>query len=71
MYYYHLNKLGFKDKYILYQNGVVFDTELKQCVSADSDNALKLITADGKRKKITIKSLYRKAFNKEFCVDKI
>ncbi len=71
MYYYRLSKLGFKDQYILYQNGVVFDTELKKCVSADRDNALKLITADGKKKKITIKSLYRKAFNKEFCIDKI
>jgi hypothetical protein len=40
-------------------------------VLVDKNNTLKLLTADGRKKKITIKSLYRKAFDKEFCIDKI
>jgi hypothetical protein len=67
---YNLSLLGYKDFYILTKSGEVFNRKTnsflnkhKHCYSIQLEN--------GKFKTVSIKTLYRKAFNKEFCIDKI
>lgn len=63
-----LSQLGYADIYIFTIDGKLYNKktqkELKQ-----SKYTYKLKCADGQYKTVSLKTLYRKAFNKEYCID--
>lgn len=66
-----LNQLGFLENYSITIAGSIVDNNTNQIVLPNKDNEYKLTTKRGDRVYRTIKPMYRKAFNKEFCIDKI
>lgn len=62
---------GFDEKYYLTEDGRVFDNKLERFVYRDKKYCYILTSAEGTRKKVALKTLYRLVFDKEFCFDNI
>lgn len=62
---------GFCDKYYLTEDGRLYNAETKEYKKADKDKRFTLITEEGNRKKISLKVLYEKVYNKPYCKDDI
>lgn len=62
--YINLSEFGYDKRYIIYENGAIFDTELNQYVEVSREHKLKLKDKDGKNGYVTLKKLYRKIFDK-------
>lgn len=62
---------GFADYYYLTIDGKVFNQKTKQYLKEDKCHRVKLKTIDNKIKGISIKELYLKVYDKEFCIDNI
>ncbi len=61
---------GFKDYYYLRDDGTLYNVKKKCKIKLDEHN-YKLATIDGKYKKISLKSLYKLVYGKNFCIDNI
>ena len=64
-------KAPYKSCYYLLENGNIFDEEQQIEKKPDSNHQFRLQTLDNKQKKISLKTLYREVYNKEYCIDEI
>ena len=67
----NLSAFGFSAKYYIDSKGQIYNAEKNIFLSADNLHRFYLQSAKGNYKRITLKKLYRKVFNKEFCIDTI
>ena len=65
-----LDLIGYDCRYILYPNGTVFNTKKNKLMSMYRHNFF-LRRLDGSYKTISLKTLYRQCYNKEYCIDNI
>lgn len=66
-----LNELGYQENYSITISGQIIDNDTYQVIKPNKDKEYKLTTKSGDRVYRTIKPMYRKAFNKEYCIDNI
>ena len=66
-----LQELGYKNDYIITEQGLIIDRANNSQLQHNKRKQYKLTTADGKTVYRTIKPLYRRAFNREYAIDKI
>ena len=57
-------------RYIMYQNGKLYDIAKQKYLKLNNKNQYNIIVNDEVKTK-SLKTLYRKAFKKEYCVDRI
>lgn len=69
--YVNLSEFGYDKRYLIYENGAIFDIEVNQYVEISREHKVKLKDKDGKSGYVTLKKLYRKVFDKEYCIDNI
>ena len=69
--YVNLSEYGYDRRYIIYENGTIFDIEASQYIEISREHKVKLKDSDGKNRSVTLKKLYRKVFDKEYCIDNI
>lgn len=69
--YVNLLEYGYDRRYIIYENGTIFDIEASQYIEESREHKVKLKDSDGKKRCVTLKKLYRKVFGKEYCIDSI
>ena len=69
--YVNLSEYGYDRRYIIYENGTIFDIEASQYIEISREHKVKLKDSDGKKRCVTLKKLYRKVFGKEYCIDSI
>ena len=62
-------KEPFKNYYYLLENGNIFDASKQQEKKPNAAHQFVLKTEDNKHKKVSLKTLYRELYNKEFCID--
>ena len=62
---------GFDAAYWLTEEGKVYNKLEKRCLSIDNKHIFTLKTTEGKRKRISLKALYKLVYNKEYCLDTI
>ena len=62
---------GYKEIYYLTKDGKVYDKQKDKTVSPNKKRQFTLITTDNIRKTISLKSLYRLVYGKEYCKDDI
>lgn len=62
---------GYKEIYYLTKDGNIYNEEKDIIISPNKKRQFNLITTDNKRKTISLKSLYRLVYNKEYCKDNI
>ena len=67
----NLSAFGFSAKYYIDSKGQIYNAEKNIFLSADNLHRFYLQSAKGNYKRITLKKLYRKVYNKEFCIDTI
>lgn len=68
----NLSAVGFSEKYVLYSDGRVIETPAAAAAIIPKDrHTIVLEDSKGKKQRITLKNLYRKAFSKEYCIDTI
>lgn len=66
-----LSHIGFSN-YSILESGILYkNAPSPEEIKTDSKKRFNLIDDCGKQQRITQKSLFRKAFNKEFCIDTI
>lgn len=65
-----LDVLGFRDYYYL-DKDKIYNINRRQYLKEVSEYRYKLVTAEGKNKTITIKEIYKRLYNKVFCIDTI
>lgn len=66
----NLSNIGLS-KYYLDTKGQIYNIATNREIKADKDFRYCLIDDSGKRKRISLKVLYRITYNKEFCYDNI
>ena len=64
----NLSSFGFSN-YSLSIKGELFKEPARKEIKADKLNRLYLVDNSGREHRTTLKKLYKKVFNKEFCVD--
>ena len=69
--YVYLSEYGYDRRYIIYENGTVFDIEANQYIEISKGHKVKLKDKNWKYGYVTLKKLYRKVFDKEYCIDSI
>lgn len=69
--YVYLSEYRYDRRYIIYENGTVFDIEANQYIEISKGHKVKLKDKNGKYGYVTLKKLYRKVFDKEYCIDSI
>lgn len=62
---------NFEDYYWITENGEVYNSIRKRYVKMASHYRYVLMTKEGKTKTISLKSLYKLVFNKNYCIDNI
>lgn len=62
---------GFDSKYYLDEDGNVYNSKTNTYLKLGKDYTYYLKTTDNKNKKISLKTLYKKVYNKNFCYDNV
>lgn len=65
----NLSAIGFSDKYVLCSNGRIVGNPAAAAAIIQNKHTVVLEDSNGKKQRITLKNLYRKAFGKEYCID--
>ena len=65
-----LNTCGYDSRYILFPNGTVLNTKTNKLMPMYKRNFY-LRRLDGSYKTVSLKTLYRQCYNKEYCIDDI
>lgn len=68
---FNLSMLGYQDCFVLTPEGKVINTETGKEQKQDNKHIVSLRTAGGQWVRKSIKTLYRQAFNTEYCIDNI
>ena len=66
--YFPLQKLGYKDKYCITDQGLIIDTANNSQLQLNKKWQYRLTTKEGKTVYKAVKTLYRQAFGKEYAV---
>ena len=69
--YIPLQQLGYKNEYIITEQGFIIDTANNSLLQPNKNQQYKLITKQGKSVYRAIKPLYRQAFDREYSIDTI
>ncbi len=69
--YIPLQQLGYKNEYIITEQGFIIDTANNSLLQPNKNQQYKLITKQGKSVYRAIKPLYRQAFDREYAIDTI
>lgn len=67
----NLSSFGYADKYVINENGDIYNQERNKKVKIDKSNRVFIQEKSGKKKRILLKTLYRQVFKKELCIDNI
>lgn len=67
----NLSTIGYDEKYILYNDGYIIDQIKGTNVDVNAEHEVRLLDITGKKQRIRLKTLYRKAFHKEYSNDTI
>lgn len=67
----NLSAIGFSNKYELFYDGRIVASPAAEMSVIKGGYTVILNDRNGKKQRITLKNLYRKAFDKEYCVDTI
>lgn len=67
----NLSTIGFDKMYVLHSNGKIVATSTDKTPKVKNGKEVVLVDNNGKKVRITLKKLYRKAFNEEYCIDTI
>jgi hypothetical protein len=67
--YKNLKNYGYKDKYILFENGILYDENSKREIKRDSNNRFLIQKNTGEMVRISLKSLYRVVYRTEYAKD--
>lgn len=62
---------GFKEYYYLKEDGTILDTAADKLIKANEQHLFCLKTEGNSKKKIALRTLYKKVFGKQYCIDKI
>lgn len=62
---------GYKDYYYLSEDGIIYNSATKSYLKPDTSHKFKLKTIENTYKSISLKSLYRLIYNKNYCEDTI
>lgn len=65
----NLSAIGFSDKYVFCSNGRFIGAPAAEIPDIENGRTVILEDSNGKKQRITLKNLYRKAFDKEYCID--
>lgn len=68
---FNLSSLGYQDYYILFRSGVIYNSKTKRIIEGSKEHRFTLNTKDNKPKQVSLKVLYKQAFNEEYCIDNI
>lgn len=68
--YFSLDSVGYADYYSITKQGVIINTSTNEIVKPYRWN-VRIVDINGNLQNVSVKSLYRKVFNKEFCIDLI
>jgi hypothetical protein len=68
--FYNLNSIGFS-KYSITEDGKIYINPSHEEKKIGKNNIFYLTDDKGNKINISLKSIYRKFFNKEFCIDNI
>ena len=68
---YNLSIIGYAAKYVINEQGIIYNQEEQKQVKVDNKNRVYIQVNSGNYKRITLKTIYRKIFNKELCIDTI
>lgn len=68
---FNLSSIGYAAKYTINKKGIIYNQEEQKEVKIDNKYRVYIQEKSGNYKRITLKSLYRKMFNKELCIDEI
>lgn len=66
-----LQELGYKDEYIITDQGLIINTANNSQLQPNKKQQYKLTSQDGKSVYRAIKPLYRRAFDREYAIDRI
>lgn len=61
---------GFADYYYITEDGKIYNSKIKE-FCFQNKTKFNLITEDGKRKAVNLKSIYKLVYGKNFCIDNI
>lgn len=64
-------KEEFADHYYLTEQGTVYNEAAKKEIKPDNNHCFRLLTKEGKLKKISLKRLFKLVYNKNYCIDNI
>ena len=62
---------GYNESYFIEEDGRVYNKTTNSYLTADSKHTYRLLTADGKRKRVALKTLYKLVYGKPYCKDSI
>lgn len=62
---------GFEECYYLLDDGNIYNNKSGKTIKPDKKHLFYLKTNEGRYKKIALKTIYKKLYNKVFCIDKI
>jgi hypothetical protein len=62
---------GYLPIYYLKKDGTIYNTASGKTLKPNNKHSFYLKTVDGKKKTVSLKTIYREVFNLPFCEDKI
>lgn len=66
-----LKELGYKDEYIITEQGLIIAIANNELVKPCKNQSYRLTLENGKKVQRSIKTLYRKAFDREYAIDEL
>lgn len=68
---YSLNKLGYDNRYFMLEDGTIYDSTTQKIKRPDKNHKYSLLRSDGQWQQVSLRTLYRQVFNKEYYIDDI
>lgn len=68
---YSLNKLGYDNRYFMLEDGTIYDSTTQKIKHPDKNHKYSLLRSDGQWQQVSLRTLYRQVFNKEYYIDDI
>ncbi len=62
---------GFKEYYYLQEDGTIYNADSDKIVKSDTNHSFTLRTINNSQRKLSLKTLYKLVYNKNFCIDRI
>lgn len=62
-----LYSFGYKEYYYLFENGKLYNQNKGKFIRLDKHHRYNIILNNGTSQRTTLKPLYKKVFNKEYC----